>query len=75
MDNHALNFGLVFETCLAAALSYGPGLDKALRMYPLKFTWWLIAMPFSVLIFVYDEVRRYILRRNPGGWVERETYY
>ncbi|XP_075678682.1 sodium/potassium-transporting ATPase subunit alpha-B-like isoform X2 [Dermatophagoides pteronyssinus] len=75
MDNHALNFGLIFETCLAAALSYGPGMDKALRMYPLKFSWWLIAIPFSILIFIYDEVRRYILRRNPGGWVERETYY
>ncbi|CAG0888915.1 unnamed protein product [Darwinula stevensoni] len=34
--NWALNFALVFETCLAAILSYTPGLDKALRMYPLK---------------------------------------
>lgn len=40
-----------------------------------RFNWWLPALPFSLLIFVYDEVRRYILRRNPGGWVERETYY
>jgi hypothetical protein len=31
-----LNFGLVFETLLAAALSYTPGLDKGLNMYPLK---------------------------------------
>lgn len=40
-----------------------------------RFNWWFPALPFSLLIFVYDEVRRYILRRNPGGWVERETYY
>lgn len=32
-------------------------------------------MPFSLAIFVYDEIRRFILRRNPGGFVERETYY
>ncbi|GFS35534.1 hypothetical protein TNIN_262431 [Trichonephila inaurata madagascariensis] len=75
MRNHVLNFGLVFETALAAFLCYTPGMDKGLRMYPLKFNWWLPALPFSLLIFVYDEVRRYILRRNPGGWVERETYY
>ncbi|XP_055950383.1 sodium/potassium-transporting ATPase subunit alpha-B-like isoform X1 [Argiope bruennichi] len=75
MRNHVLNFGLVFETALAAFLAYTPGMDKGLRMYPLKFNWWLPALPFSLLIFVYDEVRRYILRRNPGGWVERETYY
>ncbi|XP_076366874.1 sodium/potassium-transporting ATPase subunit alpha-like isoform X2 [Tachypleus tridentatus] len=75
MTNHILNFGLFFETALAAFLSYCPGMDKGLRMYPLKFNWWLPALPFSLLIFVYDEVRRYILRRNPGGWIEKETYY
>lgn len=36
MRNWALNFGLIFETALAAFLSYTPGMDKGLRMYPLK---------------------------------------
>jgi len=75
MRNHVLNFGIFFETALAAFLSYTPGMDKGLRMYPLKFNWWLPAIPFSILIFIYDECRKFILRRNPGGWVERETYY
>merc|ERR1712126_574612 len=75
MKNHFMNFGLVFETCLAAFLSYTPGMDKGLRMYPLKPTWWLPAMPFSLTIFIYDEVRKTLLRKNPGGWVEKETYY
>ncbi|GLG98693.1 Sodium/potassium-transporting ATPase subunit alpha [Gryllus bimaculatus] len=75
MRNWALNFGLVFETALAAFLSYCPGMDKGLRMYPLKFVWWLPGLPFMVSIFIYDEVRRFYLRRNPGGWLEQETYY
>ncbi|XP_021915175.1 sodium/potassium-transporting ATPase subunit alpha [Zootermopsis nevadensis] len=75
MRNWALNFGLVFETALAAFLSYCPGMDKGLRMYPLKFVWWLPGLPFMLSIFVYDEVRRFYLRRNPGGWLEQETYY
>jgi len=75
MKNWVLNFGIVFETSLACFLSYTPGMDKGLRMYPLKFYWWLPALPFSALIFVYDEIRRFILRRNPGGFVENETYY
>ncbi|XP_077985595.1 sodium/potassium-transporting ATPase subunit alpha-3-like isoform X1 [Glandiceps talaboti] len=75
MKNHMLNFGLFFETCLAAFLSYCPGMDVALRMYPLKFLWWIVPMPFSLIIFIYDECRRYVLRHNPGGFVERETYY
>jgi len=75
MKNWFMNFGLVFETVLAAFLSYCPGMDKGLRMYPLYFCWWLPALPFSLAIFIYDECRKFLLRRNPGGWIEKETYY
>jgi sodium/potassium-transporting ATPase subunit alpha len=75
MRNHVLTFGLFFETAIAAFLSYTPGMDKGLRMYPLKINWWAPAIPFSILIFVYDEIRKYIIRHNPGGFVERETYF
>uniref|UniRef100_A0A674NY00 Sodium/potassium-transporting ATPase subunit alpha n=1 Tax=Takifugu rubripes TaxID=31033 RepID=A0A674NY00_TAKRU len=71
MKNKILIFGLFEETALAALLSYCPGMDVALRMP----SWWFCAFPYSFLIFVYDEVRKLILRRNPGGWVEKETYY
>ena len=40
-----------------------------------RFNWWLPAIPFSILIFIYDECRKFILRRKPGGWDERESYY
>merc|ERR1712209_254914 len=75
MKNWVMNFGLVFETILAAFLCYTPGMDKGLKMYPLKFNWWFPAFPFSLLIFVFDEIRKYLLRQNPGGWIEKETYY
>jgi len=75
MKNHFMNFGLFFETALACFLSYCPGMDMGLRMYPLKFYWWLPSLPFSVLIWCYDETRKFLLRRNPGGWIEKEAYY
>merc|ERR1712226_787432 len=65
MRNKVMILGLFEETLLAAVLAYTPGTDVALRMYP-----------FSLLIFIYDEVRKYLLRTQPaGGWVEQETYY
>ncbi|NWH53462.1 AT1A2 ATPase, partial [Fregata magnificens] len=67
MKNKILIFGLLEETALAAFLSYCPGMGVALRMYPLKVTWWFCAFPYSLLIFAYDEVRKLILRRYPGG--------
>uniref|UniRef100_A0A4W4HB57 Sodium/potassium-transporting ATPase subunit alpha n=1 Tax=Electrophorus electricus TaxID=8005 RepID=A0A4W4HB57_ELEEL len=75
MKNRILIFGLFEETALACFMSYCPGMDVGLRMYPLKPTWWLCAFPYSLLIFIYDEIRKLLIRRNPGGWVERETYY
>ncbi|CAF0933815.1 unnamed protein product [Brachionus calyciflorus] len=75
MTNHMLNFGLLFETAVACFLSYTPGFDRGLNMYPVKFTWWLAALPFSLLILIYDEIRKYLIRKYPGSWVEQETYY
>lgn len=75
MKNHRLTFGIIFETVLAAFLTYCPGLDQGLRMQPLRASWWFPAFPYSLLIFIYDECRKLILRRHPGGWVESETYY
>ncbi|XP_004688432.1 PREDICTED: sodium/potassium-transporting ATPase subunit alpha-4 isoform X3 [Condylura cristata] len=75
MKNKVLLFGLLEETLLAALLSYTPGMDKALRMYPLKIFWWCCALPYSILIFIYDEIRKLIIRTHPGGWLEMETYY
>uniref|UniRef100_A0A2K5ELR7 ATPase Na+/K+ transporting subunit alpha 2 n=1 Tax=Aotus nancymaae TaxID=37293 RepID=A0A2K5ELR7_AOTNA len=70
-----LIFAILEETFLAAFPSYTPGTDVALRMYPLKISWWFCAIPYSILIFVYDEIRKLLIRQRPGVWVERETYH
>ena len=76
MKNCHLNFSLFFETALAAFLCYCPGIYAFLKVRSIKFFWWLPALPFSVLILCYDEVRKLIMRKlPPGNWVERETYY
>merc|ERR1711953_1256799 len=73
--NKVLLAGLVFETALVVFLCYCPGLESALRTMSLHFWWWMPAIPFAIFIWCFDETRRYIMRKNPGGWVERETYY
>ncbi|XP_004639995.1 sodium/potassium-transporting ATPase subunit alpha-4 [Octodon degus] len=75
MKNKVLIFGILEETLLAIFLSYTPGMTVALRMFPLKITWWLCAIPYGIVIFIYDEVRKLTIRNRPGGWVEKETYY
>jgi sodium/potassium-transporting ATPase subunit alpha len=89
MSNHTMNFGLVFETILAAWLCYVSGINKALGTRNLRLLHWFTGLPFSLFIFLYDETRKYIMRstsktfldkdtgrlhRQPG-WLERNTYY
>uniref|UniRef100_A0A8C8VR57 Sodium/potassium-transporting ATPase subunit alpha n=1 Tax=Pelusios castaneus TaxID=367368 RepID=A0A8C8VR57_9SAUR len=65
-------------TVPSAPLHGSPSGGKILMLpppIPCRVTWWFCAFPYSLLIFVYDEVRKLILRRYPGGWVEKETYY
>merc|ERR1712020_251574 len=64
MRNKVMIAGLFEETLLAAVLAYTPGTDVALRMYPLEWHWWLVPMPFSLLIFIYDEIRKYLLQKQ-----------
>jgi len=88
MVNHVMNFGLLFETCLGACLCYTPGLGDVLGTRPLRFLHWTPGMPFCFLIFMYDETRKYLMRRSSKditrsngstekvrGWLERNTYY
>ena len=83
MRNKIMIAGLFEETLLAALLAYIPGTDVALRMYPLEWHWWIVPMPFSMIIFLYDELRKYFIRQGHregtvgkfGRWVEQETYY
>jgi sodium/potassium-transporting ATPase subunit alpha len=89
MKNHIMNFGLLFETCLGAFLCYTPGLGDVLGTRPLRLLHWTPGMPFCLLIFLYDETRKKIMRDSSqtitdkvsgenfkkAGWMERMTYY
>jgi len=44
-------------------------------MYPLEGFMWFVPLPFAAIIFIYDEARKYFIRKYPGGFIEYETYY
>jgi sodium/potassium-transporting ATPase subunit alpha len=89
MANPLMNFGLLFETILGACVCFVPFLNAALQTRPLRFTHWMPGMPFMVLIFLYDETRKYLMRSGSlditdpqtgqvtkkFNWVGENTYY
>ena len=75
MHNWVLNAGLIFAVLMGCFILYTPGMDEYFMMPPIRAEHWLPGLPFAFIIILFDEVRRYILRKRPGGWVEREFYY
>ncbi|RWS29887.1 sodium/potassium-transporting ATPase subunit alpha-like protein [Leptotrombidium deliense] len=75
MKNHVLTAAIALQIVFALFVVYTPGVDKTLNVKPLKLLWWALGIPYLLVLFVWDEIRRYLLRLTPGGWIERETYY
>jgi len=62
MTNMTLNIGLFEETVLAIALVYCPPFQDAFGTESLDFKMWCYGVPFSLLIWVYDELRKWRIR-------------
>uniref|UniRef100_A0A914NRY8 Cation-transporting P-type ATPase C-terminal domain-containing protein n=1 Tax=Meloidogyne incognita TaxID=6306 RepID=A0A914NRY8_MELIC len=69
--NWPMNAAILIETGIAMFLAYTPVVNVGLKMHGLKFEWWFPAIPFAIYIFNYDELRRFLIRRTPGGWTEK----
>jgi len=75
LANGFMNFGLLFETVLGALLIYVPVCNIIFNTRPLHVLHWFPGIPWSILIFTYDETRKYLMRKDPKGWIERFTYW
>ncbi|TKR61221.1 hypothetical protein L596_028362 [Steinernema carpocapsae] len=75
MENHSLNASIIFTVLLTIALLFIPGLNQFVGFVGIRYPWAMIAVPFAWLIFIFDEARRSLIRKWPGGWLYRETYY
>jgi len=75
LSNGFMNFGIAFETILGCFLIYVPVFNMVFGTRPLHILHWFPGVPWSILILLYDETRKHFMRQNPGGWLERFTYW
>ncbi|XP_068384567.1 potassium-transporting ATPase alpha chain 1 isoform X1 [Eschrichtius robustus] len=73
--NRILVIAIVFQVCIGCFLCYCPGMPNIFNFMPIRYQWWLVPMPFGLLIFVYDEIRKLGVRCCPGSWWDQELYY
>lgn len=75
MRNNFMNFGIVFELLLVVFLVYTPGLNSVFKLAPVKAQYWILPLPFFMMIFGFDEMRKLLIRRDFNGWVKHNTYW
>lgn len=64
LKNPVLLFGLFIETVFAVLLCYLPPINAAFGTAPILFLHWLPGLPFSLLELVYDETRKFLIRKG-----------
>jgi len=75
LSNRLLLWGIVFELALTALIVYAPPLQSLLATAALEP--WMVAyvLPFPLIVWGADELRRWIVRRAQSGpdrgWVDR----
>ncbi|XP_042202166.1 potassium-transporting ATPase alpha chain 2-like [Callorhinchus milii] len=63
--NKVVLLGMLSQLVIAAFLSYCPGMDEGLHFMPLRVGWWFVAISYAIFIWLYDEMRKFFIRRYP----------
>jgi len=86
MTNHKLTFGILFTFSQVAAWLYIPLLNTVFGTRSLPLAHFAVpALSFCACIFLYDELRKLLLRRSkaiskdgmlrPRGWIAQNIYH
>ena len=64
LTNKLVLAGIASEMVLAAFIIYTPFGNSLFNSAPISATVWLLLIPFAVLLIVFDETRKYFVRRS-----------
>jgi sodium/potassium-transporting ATPase subunit alpha len=73
--NYMQFMGMTIAVLVAVFFAYTPGVENVLGTHPINGTDWLIMLPFSAFMIAQDELRKYLIRKNPQGKIAKYTYW
>lgn len=73
--NKVFNVGVLQESVLIVLLVYAPFLHSAFGTRNTSIDEWLIAVPFALCIWLYDETRKYLMRRHPDSEFKKNLFF
>ncbi|CAD6184139.1 unnamed protein product [Caenorhabditis auriculariae] len=75
LENQVLNTSIIFTCLLSTFVLNTPYVNQWLGVNGIRLEVAFLSLPFALAIVLYDELRRYFIRRWPAGYVYKETYY
>lgn len=75
IENHPMIYSVLFEICLIMFLVHCPGLNAVFYLTGIRSEYASTGVWGLPFIMIYDELRKYMIRRYPGGWVDRATSF
>ncbi|XP_051842588.1 potassium-transporting ATPase alpha chain 2-like [Antechinus flavipes] len=67
--------GIASQIIIAVILSSGFGSIPVLNFTTLRIQYWFVAVPYAIVIWLYDEFRKLLIRHYPGSWWDKTMYY
>jgi sodium/potassium-transporting ATPase subunit alpha len=74
-SNKVFLWGICQEVCLICMVDYIGGLNDGFKTLPIKGDAWGIVVPFSVFLFLYDELRKLLCRSFPNSKFKEIFFY
>eukprot|EP01083_Nonionella_stella_P005468 15819_1 len=70
MGNKFMNYSMLFAVGICLVFLYLP-CNVVVQTSPIPFWFWCPALPFAMFIVVYDETKKFFVRKYPTGWLDR----
>ncbi|EFA81309.1 P-type ATPase [Heterostelium album PN500] len=73
--NMVFNIGVISMLAVALIIVHVPGIRTFFGTTIIGYKFWLIPLPFAFFLVTMNELRLYLIRRNPGTWIESYLYW
>jgi len=73
--NRVMLYSILSEIVIIVVLVYVPGLNTVFLMDGPLPKWASCAIWIIPLLLIWDETRKYLCRKNPGGWIAKYTNF
>ena len=73
--NKVIPFAIFTEVAVAVILCYAPVVNETLKFREIRGEWWLLGLPFGVLLLVCQELRKYVIRKNKSAFMNSEMKF